>query len=231
VLLTLPIRAIFPAGPRARIVRLDLEGRPFPYRAGQAIRVASPGADRRRPYSIAGSPEDAASDGCLDLLVGLNDAGQTGPRLQLEPGAFVEVEGPLGRFTFPDAPVEQRFLFVAGGTGIAPLRSMYRHCLAQGYTGVGVLYSARTPEELTYESELRDLAGRGRIDLRLTVTREAHEAWTDHRGRIDAELLAPLVNAPGTLCFICGPRALLDDVPTLLAGLGVGLEQIRREEW
>ena len=41
----------------------------------------------------------------------------------------VSVDGPLGSFTFPDHPRERRFVFIAGGTGIAPLRSMLWHAL------------------------------------------------------------------------------------------------------
>lgn len=212
-------------------MRLDLQGQPFPYRAGQAVLIASHGTEKRKPYSIAGSPEDASSEGCLELLIGVNDAGQPGPHLQLTPGALVDVEGPLGRFTFPEAPAERRFLFVAGGTGIAPLRSMFRHSLAQGHNEVGVLYSARTPEDFAFASELQELARQGRIELRMTVTREADEAWSGGRGRIRNEMLVPLVHAPETLCFVCGPRALVDDMPKMLAELGISRERVRIEEW
>jgi ferredoxin-NADP reductase len=231
VLLTLPIRSIVSAGPRARIVRLDLQGQSFPYRAGQAVLIASHGAEKRKPYSIAGAPEDAASDGCLELLIGVNDSGQPGPHVQLTSGAFVDVEGPVGRFTFPDDPTERRFLFVAGGTGIAPLRAMYRHSMARGHADVGVLYSARTADDFAYAAELQELAGQGRIELRMTVTRDADQAWTGQRGRIGSQLLGPLLHAPETLCFICGPRALVDDMPKLLGDLGVSRDRIRIEEW
>lgn len=231
MILTLPIDAILPAGPRARIVRLGLRGQAFPYRAGQAVFVGAHGGPKRKPYSIAGAPEDAERQGYLELLIGVSESGQPGPHLVLEPGALVDVEGPVGRFTFPDRPEEQRFLFVAGGTGIAPLRAMFRHAMAQGHDRVGVLYSARSPEEFAFASELRELAAAGRIELHLTVTRETGEAWTGRRGRIGTELLGPLVHDPSTLCFICGPRALVDDMPKLLGDLGVARDRIRIEEW
>lgn len=193
--------------------------------------IASHGAGTRKPYSVAGSPEDASSDDCLELLIGVNGTGQPGSHLELTPGSLVDVEGPVGQFTFPDAPVERRFLFVAGGTGIAPLRSMFRHSLARGHGDVGVLYSARTPEDFAFASELQELARQGRIELRMTVTREADEAWSGDRGRIRNELLGPLVRDPKTLCFICGPRALVDDMPKMLAELGISRERMRIEEW
>src|SRR6185436_12537845 len=103
---------------------IDLSGTLFPYLAGQAVLVGAHGAERRRPYSIAAAPEEARRDDCLELLVGVDAEGSPGGDLRLEPGVLVDVDGPLGRFTFPVHPAERRFLFIAGGTGIAPLRAM-----------------------------------------------------------------------------------------------------------
>jgi len=232
VLLTLPIRDVVPATPRARIVRLALGGRRFLYLPGQAVLVATHGRERRKPYSIAAAPRDAERDDSLELLVGTDAEGSVGPDLTLEPGALVDVEGPVGRFTWPDNPDEERFVFIAGGTGIAPLRAMMRHALDARHRQIGLLYSARTPDDFAYEQELRDLGRAGRIELRQTVTRDvAAETWSGARGRIGRENLAPLVHDPATLCFICGPQALVDDVPRLLEELGVPRERIRSEEW
>jgi len=232
VTLTLPIRDVVHATPRARIVRIDLSGQPFPFDAGQALMISSRGAERKRTYSIASSPEDVVETGAIELLVGVNAEGSPGPHLVLEPHAFVDIDGPLGRFTFPAAPTEQRFVFVAGGTGISPLRSMLRHALHGRHEHIGLLYSARTPEEFAYESELRELARQGRIELKLKVTREtADRRWTGHRGRISSDDLAPLVHGRRTLCFVCGPRPMVDEIPKLLTGLGLAPERIRIEEW
>jgi NAD(P)H-flavin reductase len=231
VLLTLPIREVLPATPRSRIVRIDLRGQTFSYAAGQAVRIASHGREPRKPYSIAASPQDAVRDGWLELLIGVDQEGRAGSHLQLEAGAPVDIEGPLGRFTFPVDPHDQRFLFVAGGTGIAPLRAMLRECLWRGYNNVSVLYSARAPGDFAYETELRDLAAQGGLELLMTVTRDAESEWTGTRGRIGPELLEPLLHDRATLCFICGPRALVDDMPRLLTELGVDSHRILIEEW
>jgi ferredoxin-NADP reductase len=232
--LTLPILDVRPAIPRARVVRIDLQGQTFRFEAGQALLVAASGQTLRRPYSIAVSPEDVARDGWLELLVGVDLEGRPGPHLQLEPGALVDVEGPVGRFTFPAQPAVSRFLFVAGGTGIAPLRAMLRHALGRGFSRVSLLYSARTPGDFAFEDELRLMAAERQIELRLTVTRDAgngDSGWSGARGRIGTELLAPLIHDRATLCFVCGPRALVNDIPQLLTQLGVSPSAIRLEEW
>jgi ferredoxin-NADP reductase len=232
VLLTLPIRDVVAATARARILRLDLTGRRFEYLPGQAVMIAMHQHERRRPYSIAAAPEDAEQDGSLELLIGVGEDGSAGPHLTLEPGTLVDVEGPLGRFTFPLHPAEQRFVFIAGGTGIAPLRAMLRHALHVPHREIGLFYSARTPADFAYEAELRALAGEGKIELRQTVTREVDVGgWEGRRGRIGRDDLAPLVHGPATLCFICGPPALVDEIPRLLEELGIPRERIRLEEW
>src|SRR5437762_973066 len=126
VALTLPIREGRHGAPRARVLRLDPHGQPFDYAPGQAVLVGTHGQPKRRPYSIAAAPADMRRDGWLELLIGVESDGQPGDHLTLAPGALVDVEGPLGSFTFPAAPVERRFVFIAGGTGIAPLRAVLR---------------------------------------------------------------------------------------------------------
>jgi ferredoxin-NADP reductase len=230
--LTLPIREVLPATPRARILRIDLQGHSFSFLAGQAVLVGDAGLGRRRPYSIASAPEEAQQDARLELLIGLDDEGRAGPHLALAPGALVDVEGPLGRFTFPAQPHERRFLFIAGGTGIAPLRAMLRHALNVPHDSIGLLYSARTAGEFAYEDELRDLGRSGAIELSQTITRDSiAEGWPGARGRIGRTELETLVHDPATLCFVCGPPALVAEMPRLLEELGVSRNRIRVEEW
>jgi|SRR5438128_240980 len=232
MLLALSIRDVRPATPRARSVRVDLNGAAFTYTAGQAVKVGSRGADTRKPYSIAAAPEDARRDDCLELLVGVDAEGAAGAHLALAPGAPVDVEGPFGTFTFPNEPQEQRFIFIAGGTGIAPLRAMLRHALGIPHQEIGLFYSARTPDEFAYEAELRELAAMRRIELRQTVTRvDSGAGWVGARGRLDRAALAELVHDPATLCFICGPSTLVDEMPKRLGDLGIPPSRIRIEEW
>jgi ferredoxin-NADP reductase len=232
VLLTLPIREVLPATPRARIVRVDLGQERFPYLPGQALLIAAHGDEQRQPYSIAGAPEDAERDRWLELLIRVGSEGSPGPHLTLEPGAIVDIDGPFGGFTFRPEPEDRRFVFIAGGTGIAPLRAMLRHALHGPHEQIGLFYSARTPGEFAYERELQLLAREGRIELRQTVTRDlASGSWTGARGRIGLGDLAPLIHDPATMCFVCGPPALVEEMPRLLAELGIPRRRIRIEEW
>lgn len=240
--LTLPVRALVAATPRTRILRLDLKSTPFVFRAGQAALIGLHGQQQRRPYSIASSPEDAVRHTRLEFLLKVDDTGYAGPHLpQLERDTRIDLEGPFGSFTLtePTPRLEDGgpggYLFIAGGTGLSPLRSMMRHLIASGdRRPISVLYSARTPDEFAYKPELQRLARRNLIALTLTMTGEMREEmgdWRGERGRISASRLAQALPAPDPVCFICGPPALVDDVPPLLLQLGVKSSRIRTEEW
>jgi len=213
-------------------VRLSLAGRAFRFKAGQAALLGSNERADRLPYSIASTPGEAAAGGYLEFLVKLEPEGW-GPHLSgLRRGSRVTVEGPLGSFVFPSRPRERQFLFVAGGTGIAPLRSMIVHALESGPAGrLHLLYSARTAGDFAYLTELRRYARAGRLDLALNATREIGRGWRGERGRITREQLSGLVEDPASLCFVCGPAAMVDEVPRMLMELGIAPRRIRIEEW
>ncbi len=210
------------ATPRATIVRLDLGGHEFPYEPGQAVLIAAHGDARRRPYSICVGARRRRARSDRSNSSSASTPSDT-PAHSFAPvvGGLVDVEGPFGTFTFPRRPEERRFLFIAGGTGIAPLRAMLRHALTIPHDGIGFLYSARTPDEFAYADELRALADAGRIELRQTITRTTPAEWTGGRGRLTRAVLEALVHDPATLCFVCGPPALVEEIPRLLEEIGI----------
>ena len=192
-------------------------------------------ADRaeRVPYSIASWPEASRRRGELEVLIKVESSGTWGEAFEpLRRGSELEVDGPYGTFVFPPHPVERDFLFIAGGTGIAPLRSMIGHALDVDQPGrYRLLYSARTPSDFAYLPELRQLVRAGRLELVLTVTRGASTGWRHDHGRISSTRLERLITSPETLCFVCGPAAMVDDVPRQLRELGIARERIRLEDW
>ena len=216
-----------------RIVRVADANASFSYRAGQSVRIGPADRTQRVPYSIASWPEESRRDGLLEFLIKIEPSGEWGESFPpLRRGYRVEIVGPFGSFVFPARPTEREFLFIAGGTGIAPLRSMIRHALDVSQPGrLRLLYSARTPSDFAYLPELRRLARAGLVELSLTVTRGATASWRAGHGRISTARLAPLVSTPDTLCFVCGPATMVDDVPRQLWELGVPRERIRIEEW
>jgi len=241
----LRVQAVAHSTPTTRIVRLDLAATPFAFEAGQAALIGPAEIDTRVPYSIASAPREAAASGHLDFLIKVDASGQWGQQFDAPaPGQRVGLQGPFGSFVFPPHPAERQFLFIAGGTGIAPIRAMVREALLRGQEGrMRLLYSAKTGDDFAYLPELGEMATLARpdgaLDLRLHVTREASDAPLGagttlsraERGRITLAQLAPLVDHPATLCFVCGPETMVADVPRMLTELGIDRGRVRVEEW
>jgi len=219
------------ATPTTRIVRVSLDGAEFPYHAGQAASIAVTAAEPGTPYSIASSPGETAESGYLEFLVKVDGSSRFGARVtHLEPGLPLLVSRAIGRFGVPPDVASHPLLFIAGGTGIAPLRSMIVEILRTGrQQELALVYSARTPEEFAYLDEFRALNSAGKPDLTLTMTGDAKE-WSHARGRAGDHHLADLAT-PRTLAFICGPPSMVKDVPQALVRLGIPREQIRTEDW
>ena len=202
------------------------------FQAGQAALIGTHGQTERRPYSIASSPEDAVRHRRIEFLVKVDPQGSVGPHLaSLARGTRIDFEGPSGAFTLGGAPAAS-YLFVAGGTGISPLRAMLRHLIASGSgAAISVLYSARASEELAFRTEFERLARRRLIRLHMTVTGQTSAAWEGVRGRIAHEALERALPSRDAVCYLCGPPAMVEAVPPLLRQLGVPSSQVRTEEW
>ena len=149
-------------------------------------------------------------------------------------GTSVELDGPIGTFLYPDRLTEPAVLFVAGGSGIAPLRAMLHEALgAPEAPEVSVLYSARTAEEFAFDDELTSACrSRGGFATRRPRRAKPARMWQGSRGRISrAQLEAVVARPDDTLCFVCGPEALVHEVPRMLGEIGVAADRIRVEEW
>lgn len=228
-MVTLRIRHVLYATPRARIVHLDLGNHCLEYIAGQAVAVGDHAREQRRQYSIAAAPEDARRDHCLELLVGVDAHGSPGTHLALSVGALVDVDGPFGSFALPANSATLRLHFVVGGTGIAPVRAMLRYALSNDHRSISVLYSARTPQDFAFGAELQALASARRIHLRQTITRPGQTLWDGDRGRVDVAVLRDLDREGPAAYLVCGPGAFVRDVREALVTLGIADAQIRTD--
>lgn len=210
--------------PTTRLLTIDLLGQPFEFLAGQWARLGL-SADTASPFSIASEP---GADG-LEFLIREERSG-----LELATarrGTRVHLDGPHGRFSLaPDFFEARDALFIAGGTGVAPIRAMlrdvFRHRTRPRCT---LVYSARNSDEFAFVSEFRKLAREGLMTLSLAATRHAHSRWKGLSGRLGGALLESVVrerNAPQ--CYVCGPEGFVIDVRATLEQLGV--TRIRTEE-
>jgi ferredoxin-NADP reductase len=230
--LILRVASVRRATPATRYVRVALNGSRFPFSAGQAAMIGLSESRARVPYSIASSPEEAHERGELEFLIKVEPSGRWGHQFDnIARGQALGVRGPFGSFVLPRRIRPRPLLFIAGGTGIAPVRSMIDHVRRRGHSNLKLLYSARTSSDFAYATQLRMMVRRENLVLRLHVTREVSARWRGERGRIAPSHLAPLIGDRSTLCFICGPAAMVEDIPRMLIALGVPSRNIRLEKW
>jgi ferredoxin-NADP reductase len=219
---------------RTRSIALELDGWPG-HRAGQHVDVrltADDGYQAQRSYSIASAPEDDY----LLLTVERLDDGEVSPYLvdELRPGDRLELRGPIGGYFVWEAALGGPLLLVAGGSGVAPFRSILRHHKAiKSTVPVRVLYSARSPAEVIYRRELTDIAADAPVDIHFTLTREQPEGWRGYRRRIDRELLAEVAWPPRDrpLVYACGPTAFVETAANALVALGYEPARILTERF
>ena len=231
-MITLPVREVVFATLRARGISLELGGAAFPFSAGQAVMVGLNGSLLRKPYSIASAPWEVTKTGLMQLLIQIDDSALDPHLERATPGTQVDVEGPFGTFGLPAVESSEPLLFLAGGTGIAPLRSMLMDRLMRdGAVPISVIYSARSAGEFAFRTELDALEKAGRITMHFTVTRDEGGAWPGRRGRIDHALIEKALPSPEARCLICGPPQMVSDAREWLAKLGVRPERILTEQY
>ena len=173
---------------------------------GQYLRVGFviDGVHHWRAYSLTSDP--GRPDGFISITPKLYEPGVVSPYVvrELQPGTIVRLGGVEGTFTLPDPPPE-RMLFVSAGSGITPIMSMLR-CLERrgALRDVVHVHSARTPDDVIFGDELRDIASRNEG---MTLV----ERHTKADGRFaPAELDAVCGDWGEREAFLCGPAAMLD---------------------
>jgi ferredoxin-NADP reductase len=206
------------------------------HRAGQHVDLrltAEDGYQASRSYSIASPPEDAT----VALTVERLDDGEVSPYLvdAMEPGAELELRGPVGGWFVWDTGDGGPLLLVAGGSGIVPLMSMLRHRAARGSSApVRILVSARTLEDLIYGRELGQLeAAADGLEVFVTLTRGAPPDWTGYTRRLDREMLAEVQWPPAERprAYVCGPTSFVEAAADALVALGHDPAQVRTERF
>ncbi|MBI4145785.1 FAD-dependent oxidoreductase [Candidatus Woesearchaeota archaeon] len=222
------VKEVVQETPRVRLVRLVWEGvQSFSFRPGQWVGVwcddflGDNGKPLRRAFSIASSPGDAALELCVSRGKGFSAFLQ-----DLAPGAIVNVDGPYGGFWLRPA---EKYLFIAGGTGIAPFRSMIAQTLAAGRE-VLLLYSMKMPSDFVYRMELEGLRANKNFTMVPTITAD-HDfpAWEGKRGRV--QKLLPSYWQKGWSVYVCGPPAMVEDLQVLLFKLGQPKELLFVDKW
>jgi CDP-4-dehydro-6-deoxyglucose reductase, E3 len=187
----------------------------------------------RHPFSIASGPEVGAA-GKVELAVGTGEGDSVSSLLKrLPPGVRLGMLGPMGDFTRAGR-CDEPALFVAAGTGVAPLRAMILSELARSADGppLALLFGARGEQDVLWYDEFRALEARhARFRYEPTLSRPGN-GWAGRRGRVQ-EHISPLLDQLGQVpVFVAGQAEMVADVCRILEEeLGHPPDRIRTERY
>ncbi|MFI0352311.1 ferredoxin reductase [Actinomadura sp. 9N407] len=176
------------------------------HRPGQWLKIGVDldGVRHWRTFSLSSPPR---SDGRLTITV--KAGGRVSRHLvhAITPGTIIRIAPADGDFVLPDR-VPDRILFLTAGSGITPVMAMLRHLdgtMPGALPGVMLIHSARTPDEVIFGAELRELA---RVSgLRL------YERHTADEGRLKpAELDDLCPDWAERETWACGPAGMLEEI-------------------
>jgi methane monooxygenase component C len=207
------------------VVRTAAAQDPLVWDPGQYVQVTMPAVGATRAYSMANAP-DGSRD--LELLIRLLTGGQFSGHVAagLATGEPVRLRGPFGNFTFRGDP---KPVFVAGGTGLAPIIAILRTLArADPTTDARLVFGVGTEADLFGLDEFSDLS---RIVPHLEVVTTVERpgaAWSGAVGLV-TEHLGPL--DPTRSYYLCGPPGMIGACEALLVECGVARARIHAERF
>ena len=198
-------------------------------RAGQFLlwRFLAPGhLWSAHPYSLSAAPDHGA------LRITVKDAGDHSAALaHLRPGTPVLAEGPFGHFTL-DKRVRNRLLFVAGGSGIGPIRALAEELVLRGRhhhpVDAVLLYRAGHEDDLALRHELDRLAERTGLTVHYLV---GHRSELRHDPLAARALYRLVPDVRSRDVYVCGPAGMTHHVLRELRELRVPVRQLHSEEF
>jgi NAD(P)H-flavin reductase len=211
---------------QARITRsFDLRSRDgsqtFQFTPGQVARLRVEGEDSAY-FAFASAPEDPE----LEVLV-KQKAGASSVIYDMNVGDEIELLDICGHGFRMDEMKGRDLVFVAMGTGVAPLRSALRHALKRkdDFGQLVVLYGARTPDDFCYRDETDAWEDSG-VELRQVISRPDGHDWSGPTGYVQSLLDHVLPNLSSPVALICGSREMIDQTRERLGKMGFKPDEI-----
>lgn len=211
---------------RRLVVDLD---EPMGFNAGQYAEIKVPGTDLSRQYSMANPPSRTDR---LEFHVKRTPGGAATDGWMfstLRAGDRVELKGPLGDFGMNTAQEEPAIL-IAGGTGLAPLKSIVQHALAGDLAPRLHLYQGGRTRRDLYDTEFFEALERQheRFVYRPCLS---EEDWQGATGMVTDAVLEDFTSCKGLSAYLCGPPPMVEAGVKALKRRRMAPRKIFREEF
>jgi len=205
------------------------------FRPGQylewTLRLSRPDSRGNRRYFTIASSEDER-----DVRIGVKFYREPSSfkksLLAMEPDDVIVASQLAGEFVLP-ADKRAKLVFMAGGIGITPFRSMIRHLLDHGEKReIAVLYTNRTAQEIAYTDLLAEADKRLGIRTLYTLTDvdSVPPDWQGATGRVDEQMIAKAVpDYRERTFYLSGPRSLVVGFEEVLRNIGIPKSRIKTD--
>lgn len=191
--------------------------KPFEHKPGQCAMLSVPGVGEAM-FSVTSSPTNTeymefSIKKCGCVTDWLHEA---------EVGQQITIRGPYGNsFPVDSDFVGKNMLFVAGGVGLAPLRSVINYCryYRSRYGSIDIVYGAKTEADLLgFEEITGEWANDPDVNVYLTVD-WANGDWNGHVGFVPT-YVKKLGFTPDRTAVLCGPPVMIKSTLGVLADMG-----------
>jgi len=193
------------------------------YKPGQFMMLSIPNVGEA-PFSITSTP---SRPGLFEFCI--RKVGKLTTKLfELKENSVVWLRGPFGNGFPVEQMVGKDLLFVAGGLGVAPLRSLLLYALdnRELFGKIFYLHGARTPKDMLFREEFFRLKERDDFECYLSVDSDPLGVWPFDIGVVTDLFKYVKVNATNTAAVVCGPPVMYKFVVNKFLELGVPDNQI-----
>jgi ferredoxin-NADP reductase len=184
-----------------------------------------------RSFSIASAPHEET----LMVATRMRDTAFKRVLKKMPFGTAVKIEGPSGDLIL-QSDVTRAAVFLAGGIGITPFRSIVHWAVKEKLPNRIVLfYSNRRPEDAPFIAELQALERdnpKYKLIASMTEMKKSHQPWNGETGLIDQGMIGRhLKDAASPIYYIAGPPAMVKGLHDMLSKTGINDDDIRAEEF
>ncbi len=173
-------------------------------------------------FAFASAPQDAELEVLVKQKIGVSNA-----IFELKAGERIQLLAVTGHGFELNDHQKKDLVFVAMGTGVAPLRSALRHVLKrkQDFGQLVVLYGARTPDDFCYRYETQDWEDAG-VELRQVISRPDGHDWSGPTGYVQSLLDHVLPSLHSPIALICGSLQMMEQTRDRLRKMGFAADDI-----
>jgi ferredoxin-NADP reductase len=215
----------------------DLGGQRLDYRPGQILHyeldaLAFPDErGNRRHFTISSSPTE---EGVVMFTTRMRGSGFKETLRQMPVGCELTCEIPEGEFIMREGETGLRHVFIAGGIGITPYRSILRYSADMNESiNAHMLYFNRSSADIVFHRELEGITQQMPTFSFVNVLTEPEEGWKGEQGELGEAILRKLVPDPddGSFYWVSGPPGMVSTCRELLKQFGVKDQSIRTDRF